>query len=43
LFVTIIYKEKVAYANCPFTVTPNPKRGNGKKVWLKKWEMGSFE
>ncbi len=43
LFVTIIYENKVAYANLPFYVDVNPTKGNGKKLWIKKWEMRSFD
>lgn len=43
LFVNVRYKNKIAYANYPFYVTPNPAKGNGKKLWLKKWEMKSFD
>lgn len=42
LFVTFKHLDKVAYANFPFSVVPNPERGNGKKIWVKKWEMESF-
>lgn len=43
LFVTIRYENKIAYANYPFYVIPNPAKGNGKKIWIKKWEMKSFD
>ena len=43
LFVTIRYENKIAYANYPFYVKPNPTRGNGKKLWIKKWDMKSFD
>ena len=42
LFVTFKYLDKVAYANFPFTVIQNTERGNGNKIWVKKWEMESF-
>lgn len=42
LFVTLTYKNKVAYANFPFFVDENPEKGNGKKIWIKKWEMRTF-
>lgn len=42
LYVRAIYKGKVSYTNCPFMVKENPVRGNGKKVWIKKWEMESL-
>lgn len=43
LFVTIIYENKVAYANFPFYVDLDPARGNGRNLWIKKWEMKSFD